>query len=29
MKKTGRYTIHPQSISTSLLQYKSVYCYGP
>lgn len=26
MKKTGRYTIHPQSISTSLLQYNSVYC---
>jgi hypothetical protein len=26
MKKTGRYTIHPQSISTSLLQYKPVYC---
>lgn len=29
MKKTGRYTIHPRSISITLLQYNSVYCYGP
>lgn len=29
MKKTGRYTIHPQSISISLAQYSSMYCYSP